>query len=118
MKKGQIFSKKKGEGYSIHLNFESIMLLALLSFCFVIFLAPDHESKVLYGQVIESLSTGFLGYITRGAIEDTRSYQENINPYIMESDYLNYSPMHHAGDLLAQKQQLEQELAILEEKLR
>lgn len=61
------------------ISFEFLVLFGLCSLLIVIFIAPDHESKILYARVIESLVTGFLGYITRGVVENySRSSEEKL----------------------------------------
>lgn len=127
-KKGLIFVKDKDKLF-INFNFEFLVFLALFSFTLVILFAPDYQSKQLFGEIVDTLFKGFLGYVTRIAYERYNSanstindYEESLNNYQYYSDYEeninNYENYHNLGEisynkydeLLSKKQKLENEL--------
>jgi len=123
-KRGLIFAKDKSKGISlINLNFESLVFLALFSFTIVILFAPDYESKQLFGEIVDTLFKGFLGYVTRIAYENYSTVNQNLEPYINEginsgNEWINEEKFdYNRDDLLVQKQQLENELSQINNKL-
>jgi len=116
--KGLILTKEKDK-ILINLNFESLVFLGLFSFTIVILFAPDYESKQLFGERIDTLFKGFLGYVTRVAYEHYSTTNQNKEHYInAENEWINEEKFeYNRDDLLIQKEQLENELNQINNKL-
>lgn len=118
-----IIIKRDGDKLLVNLNFEFLIFLSLFSFTIVILFAPNNESKQLFAEVMDTLFKGFLGYVTRIAYENYSTANQNLEPYINErinsgNEWINKEKFdYNRDDLLVQKQQLENELSQINNKL-